>query len=77
MSRALRRHHRERLKKARRYYHLGLWPEYRPIDPKIVAKWIDTPCPCSCTGCGNQRHAWGRKIRTIQEMRFFATSLSD
>lgn len=71
MKRALRRHHRERLKKARKHYHLARWPQYRPADPKYVAFWVDTPCPCSCYGCGNQRRAWGQYVPTMQERRAF------
>lgn len=59
MKRAIRRHHRARLKKVRRGYHGGNWsPTY-----------IDTPCPCSCWACGNQRRAFRRYVPTMQERR--------
>lgn len=48
--RALRRHHRERLGKARKSY--WAYNEHKP------ARVINTPCCCSCWMCGNPRK-WG------------------
>lgn len=72
MSRALRRHHRQRLMAKRRQYHTahGFWTN----RPETVARYVDTPCPCSCAGCGNPRRsvmAWSERL-TMQERRFAA-----
>jgi hypothetical protein len=77
MKRAIRRHHRQRLKRARQFYHLARYPQYRPADPKHIAVWVNTPCLCSCWGCGNQRHVWGKKNLTMQERRFSAHGSED
>ena len=69
MSRSLRRHHRARLKRARKNYHS---PPGWTHSAATVAKYADTPTPCSCWMCGNQRHAFGRNIPTIQENRWLS-----
>lgn len=56
-----RRHHRERLKKARASHWGGI---ANTATPLLV---IDTPTPCSCWMCGNPRRHFGEK--TIQERR--------
>ena len=40
------------------------------FDPKVMARFKEQPQRCSGDCCGNQRHAWGRKNRTMQERRF-------
>ena len=62
MNRALRRHHRERLKKKRRFH----WSRDLSKDPKILSRVIDTPTPCSCWMCRNLRKSEGE---TLQERR--------
>jgi hypothetical protein len=64
MSRALRRHHRERLFRKRK----DIWGGRFRDDPKVRAKAIDTPTPCSCWMCRNDRQNEGP---SIQERRFF------
>lgn len=62
MSREHSRHHRERLKKSRRFH----WGRDLLAEPTVMAKAINTPTPCSCWMCGNQRkHVGG----TLQERR--------
>ena len=64
MSRAQRRHHRERLKNKRRYH----WGRDLMAEPEVLARTVNTPKPCSCLLCGNRRkHAGG----TLQERRIF------
>ena len=62
-NRAERRHHTERLKHNRRFYHgrdLGR-------EPVQLGKAVTTPANCSCAGCGNPRKFHGE--RTVQELR--------
>jgi hypothetical protein len=59
--RGIRRHHRERVK-AKRQRQFGDWWPDGDIHPSL----IDTPHPCSCIGCGNQRRYEGP---TLQERR--------
>ena len=72
MSRAIRRHHRERLKKARRnywcYHYLN-----NPMSEAQLSVATGTPHPCSCLGCGNQRRYDGP---TRQERRFMCEPLT-
>lgn len=80
MSRAMRRHHRERLKKTRKnywgygnqgyrsYFEQGT-PEMSPYQAGVV---INTPKTCSCFMCRNQRHnTWQNKKEclTMQERK--------
>jgi hypothetical protein len=46
-------------------------------DPEIVARYVNTPCPCSCWVCCNPRHSWADKKHTIQERRFFCGEFED
>ena len=68
-SRAIRRHHRERLKRLRKHYRGGLDPN----DQKSLGIAIDTPRRCACDMCCNPRkrrsrnHKW--EPETIQEKR--------
>lgn len=62
MTIALKRHHRQRIKRNRRY-HFG-----RDLSGKIAhSQVIDTPTPCSCWMCGNERRYF--KKLTLQELR--------
>lgn len=82
-SRSERRHHVQRLKRSRRNYwnypdryavsaldHPPVSPQPMPAD--VLGKVVDTPCTCSCPGCGNsRRHAWFKGDRiTQQEKRY-------
>lgn len=63
-ARALRRHHRERLKATRRFY----WARGAgPRSDKTLGMALSTPAPCSCTLCGNPRRHFGET--TLQELR--------
>ena len=67
MKRAIRRHHCDRLAKARRFWFDGR------NGPDAIVRLIDTPTPCSCDGCGNRR--WVRMWPTVAECRFLAEPL--
>lgn len=67
MSRALRRHHRKRLLNKRK----NIWGGYLRDDPKRLAKVANTPTPCSCWMCRNDRQNEGP---TFQELRFFCAN---
>ena len=69
MKRAIRRHHRERLKHKRRYH----WCRDLINEPEILARAINTPTPCSCWMCCNTRsNPWlpEKEKLTRQERRF-------
>ncbi|MGD9942616.1 MAG: hypothetical protein AB7L76_16040 [Burkholderiaceae bacterium] len=74
-SRALRRHHRERLKALRRFYQTqsqGRDPVAAPDKApaaagKTLGMALRTPAPCSCALCGNPRRYF--KEATLQERR--------
>lgn len=80
MRRALRRHHRERLKFARQSY-WGRLPFGRDNPSAYESPWTAgalgvvtrTPCVCSCLGCGNSRRWLGE--RSIQERSFYQEAL--
>ncbi len=38
-------------------------------SPAEVGFYANTPKRCSCQMCRNQRHAWGKKTRSVQERR--------
>lgn len=68
--RALRRHHRYRLLSTRKHYwHVGN-PWQQGPEGRAHPSVANTPCKCSCPGCGNQRRLWGD---TMQERRAEAT----
>lgn len=46
-------------------------------DPRAMARFKEQPQVCSAGCCGNQRHALGRKILTMQERRFMCESADD
>lgn len=55
MSRAIRRHHAARLKRARRFY-FGV---DNRTDSRRLGMLLHTATPCSCWMCGNQRNQEG------------------
>lgn len=74
---AIRRHHTERLKKARVNYwgHWNRWYD-SPWTPKSRGAVTRTPCPCSCYTCGNPRRWMKGKDQsegtlTYQERKLF------
>lgn len=75
-ARALRRHHRARLKKARKlYWGRGLRAEFgSDWTPRTFGMVLKTPCLCSCPMCGHYRATEGR---TIQERRVYQVSVWD
>jgi hypothetical protein len=62
MSRTLKIHHRQRLSKKRQLH----FSRDLTTNPKELAKTINTPTPCSCWMCGNQRKHHGL---TLQEQK--------
>ncbi|KFG92189.1 hypothetical protein GQ56_0138930 [Burkholderia paludis] len=66
MTRALRRHHFERIKRARKFY---LVLGKRRENPVELGRFVTTPAPCSCWMCGNPRRHLGEL--TMQERRMF------
>lgn len=56
-----RRHHRERLKRNRRFH----WGRDLAGEPRPLGMAVGTPCTCSCWSCGNPRRLHGE--RSIQE----------
>jgi hypothetical protein len=63
MSRSLKVHHRNRLKHNRRFY----WGRDKYPNTKPLGFVINTPAPCSCPMCGNDRRYEGK---SINERRF-------
>lgn len=61
--RAQRRHHRERLKRARRVY----WGRERRLTERQLGIAVNTPKPCGCMVCRNPRLYLG--VGTRQEER--------
>ncbi|MFK7969671.1 MAG: hypothetical protein AB8F95_04850 [Bacteroidia bacterium] len=63
--RAVRRHHRKRLKAKRKQY----WGAEHDVthSPRKLGMLVNTPCVCSCHGCGNPRKNW--KEETPHERR--------
>ncbi|MFB9241977.1 hypothetical protein IV454_29305 [Massilia antarctica] len=64
MSRALRRHHAVRLKRARRFYS-GI---DNATDPRRHGILLHTPAVCSCWMCGNPRPYIGPTIAELLHM---------
>ncbi len=63
-SRALRRHHRIRIKKKRLYQLKSNFSDWKEIVYlKRLNFSIDTPKACSCYLCGNPRKYWNEKTR--------------
>ncbi|WP_156901910.1 hypothetical protein [Azohydromonas australica] len=76
--RAVRRHHVERIKKARRsYWGMGTRAE-NPPDSRRLGIVASTAAPCSCAMCGNPRRYWKTKdALTVQEQRWFQDRLQN
>lgn len=68
--RALRRHHKERLKQKRKRY-WGYETDYSPekMDDRTLGMVVNTAHPCSGYCCGNPRKWFGEL--TIQERKYF------
>lgn len=69
MDRALRRHHRQRVKNNRKHY----WNAGSKSDVAI-GKMVKTPCLCSCCMCMSPRKLYGNskvglKISEIRKMQ--------
>lgn len=70
------RHMWRRLKEDRNQHYNDLsCPCYS--DKKAMARFKEQPQVCSCTGCGNQRYAWGKEDHTLPERRFLCKSEQD
>jgi hypothetical protein len=69
MSLALKLHHRQRLKRNRRFY----WGRDLGKEPKRLARVVNTKKPCSCIMCGNARKHSGPP----RQERRFAMALSE
>ena len=69
MKRAIRRHHRERLKKVRKDYYWW-WTTSEGITPRALGILLNTACLCSCYGCTNDRNRRGRDNRSHKEIDF-------
>lgn len=63
MKRAQRRHHYQRIKRAR----AGYWSGYAAQAGKPQGMVAASPCRCSGPCCGNPRHHFGEA--TVQERR--------
>lgn len=64
MKRAIRRHHRNRLKQNRKSYNtVTCWGITEEDLELRSAKAVDTPCVCSCLACGNPRKHWKQRTR--------------
>ena len=69
-NRAVRRHHRFSIREARKNYHGDRDWSFDPeqLEVRRSAR-INTPTPCSCFMCGNERRHWGTS--TLQERKHF------
>ncbi len=66
INRAIRRHHRQRIKNKVKDYYAGAHKN----NPRYLGIAINTQQPCSCYGCGNPRKHFKdvtkqEKIRTL------------
>lgn len=67
LSRALRRHHKNRLKNSRRNYWSVTIDLIDLKSEKYISQVTRTPKPCSCYMCGNARKFFNE--RTLQEKK--------
>ncbi|MGJ0516078.1 MAG: hypothetical protein ACR65O_10080 [Methylomicrobium sp.] len=70
--RGIRRHHLQRLKKARAFdYAIG---ESRHGDSAALGRHVNAPAKCSCWMCGNPRRYFDEKSRQerVQDEMFIA-----
>lgn len=72
-TKSIRRHHRERLKAARRFYYAVRYKDVGGNVQKISARdvkpdphYTDNPTPCSCWMCRNERR---NGDKTMAELR--------
>ena len=69
-SRATRRHHVARLKKARKHF----WGNYdKPMEGRQLGVAVATPAVCSCPMCGNARRWFG--WQDMQERKHYQVSI--
>lgn len=79
MDRALRRHHRQRVKNNRKKY----WTVFpHEESPKRLGIITTTPCICSCWMCGNPRKYYknskaGMKTSEIRKMEAMIMGISN
>ncbi|WCZ57858.1 hypothetical protein K37_055 [Salmonella phage Kenya-K37] len=79
MDRALRRHHRQRMKNNRKKY----WTVFpHEESPKRLGIITTTPCICSCWMCGNPRKYYknskaGMKTSEIRKMEAMIMGISN
>lgn len=79
MDRALRRHHRQRVKNNRKKY----WTVFpHEESPKRLGIITTTPCICSCWMCGNPRKFYknskaGMKTSEIRKMEAMIMGISN
>ena len=79
MDRALRRHHRQRVKNNRKKY----WTVFpHEESPRRLGIITTTPCICSCWMCGNPRKHFknskaGMKTSEIRKMEAMITDISN
>lgn len=79
MDRALRRHHRQRVKNNRKKY----WTVFpHEESPKRLGIITTTPCICSCWMCGNPRKYYknskaGMKTSEIRKMEAMIAGISN
>ncbi|AKO61414.1 hypothetical protein APCEc03_013 [Escherichia phage phiAPCEc03] len=79
MDRALRRHHRQRVKNNRKKY----WTAFpHEESPKRLGIITTTPCICSCWMCGNPRKYYknskaGMKTSEIRKMEAMIMGISN
>jgi hypothetical protein len=74
--RGIRRHHLQRLKKARAFDQaIG---ESRQDDAAALGRHVNTPAKCSCWMCGNPRRYFDEKSRQerIRDEKFAADSVT-
>ena len=64
--RAVRRHHKERMKQKARHIFKDIWHDKYMLTDDRIGKWCDNLAICSCGGCGNQRKWVGK---TLQERK--------
>lgn len=73
-SRALRRHHLQRLKHVRKFYwgygrHYGT-EGLSQMDARQLGKVVQNPQMCSCACCCNNRRVLGGQRLTLAELRY-------
>lgn len=77
-SRALRRHHVDRLKAVRSKHQLVQGSNGENPSEKRVGMHVHTAAICSCTSCGNPRKRLGHRtipeLRVMQRVRPWATN---